>query len=232
MSSASPIRPSGVLLVICVHHRLVAHDVVEGAREHAADRDGVDPDRGREVLGSQARVVGERRLRRPVGQVSPAGDAADHAGDVHDRAAVVLQHVRHRRPRQRVGGGDVEVERLLQIVRVGVEQGVGDGPADVVHHDVQAAELVVRRVGERRRPTRASSGSRAPRAHAARPPRPARRPSSSWSSVRGRQQHVGPRLRQRHRRRRPDATTGSRDDRDLPVHPEPVQNHGRKCNRF
>ena len=40
------------------------------------------------------------------------------------------------------------MERLLEILRRGVEQRVGDGPADVVDHDVEATELVDGAVGE------------------------------------------------------------------------------------
>src|SRR5690606_20073031 len=57
-----------------------------------------------------------------------------------------LQHQRHRCTAERVGGGDVEVEGLLEVVDLGVEEGVGDGAADVVDDDVEAPEGVVRRL--------------------------------------------------------------------------------------
>ena len=131
-----------------VHGRLVAGDELQGTGHHTAHGDGVDPDRRAEVLGGQPRVVGQRRLRGAVGEVAASGDPADDAGDVDDGATVVLEHLRHRGPGERMGGGDVEVERLLEVAGVGVEQGVGNRAADVVHHDVEAPELVVRRVRE------------------------------------------------------------------------------------
>jgi hypothetical protein len=36
------------------------------------------------------------------------------------------------------------MERLLEIVRVGVEKGVGDGAADIVDDDVEPSELFLR----------------------------------------------------------------------------------------
>ena len=177
-------RRSGVLDVISFIVALVARDELQRAGHHAADRDRVDPDGRAEVARGQPGVVRQRRLGRAVGEVAATGHPAHHAGDVDDRAAVVLQHLRHRGPGQRVRGGDVEVERLLEVRRVGVEQGVGDRAADVVDHDVEPAELVVRRVGERRRPRRGSSGPPGRPAPAGRASSMSLATCSSWSAVR------------------------------------------------
>ena len=50
---------------------------------------------------------------------------------------------------QGVAGADVEVEGLLQEAGRGVEQGTGHGAPEVVDDDVQPAQLVPGRPGQR-----------------------------------------------------------------------------------
>src|ERR1700736_6807801 len=47
-----------------------------------------------------------------------------------------------------MSGQHVEGERGFQILRAGVQQQIGHRAADVVHHDVEAGELVDRRLRE------------------------------------------------------------------------------------
>src|SRR5690606_33820079 len=83
-----------------------------------------------------------------VGQVPARGQPADGRADVDDRAATRREQVRYGGPGERVRRAHVEVERLLEVRRVGVHQRVRDRPADVVHDDVEPAELVDRGVGQ------------------------------------------------------------------------------------
>src|SRR5690606_10844809 len=115
-------------------------DVERGGGDRA-DADGVDPDAGGQVAGGQLGVVRQRRLGGAVGRVAAPGDAAHHRGDVDDGPGGVagppaIQHQRHGRPGQGVGGGDVEVERLLEMARGGAQELPGHGAADVVDDDV------------------------------------------------------------------------------------------------
>jgi hypothetical protein len=57
-------------------------------------------------------------------------------GDVHDRAAVALEHVRDQELREQHGGGHVEVEGRLEGLRIELQQGCGRGAARVVHEHV------------------------------------------------------------------------------------------------
>ena len=103
--------------------------------------DGVDPDPRAQVERGQPGVVGQRGLGGAVGGEAAAGHPAHRRGDVDDAAAAgVLEHQRHRRDGQRVGGGDVEGEGALEVLRRGGQQRVGHGAADVVDDDVQSSE--------------------------------------------------------------------------------------------
>src|SRR5690606_6353090 len=101
-----------------------------------------------EVGGRESRVVGQRGLRRAVREVAATGHTADNRGDVDDRAALTRQQVGYGGAGQRVRGVDVEVERVGEVAGVGVHQRVGDAAADVVDHDVEAAEGLDRGVGQ------------------------------------------------------------------------------------
>ena len=61
---------------------------------------------------------------------------------------LAAEHQRDGGAGQGVGRAHVEAERLLEIVGVGVEEGVGDGATDVVDDRVEPAELVVRRLSQ------------------------------------------------------------------------------------
>ena len=145
----------------------------------------------------------------------------------------------HGRPHQLVGGGNVEVERLLEVGGVGGEQGVRDGAADVVHDDVEPAELLLGRVGE--------GGDRVEVAEVGLDDdRPAsERPDASGHLVElmgraRRDEDVGTGFGQPEGRRRADAAAGAGDHGDPVVDGEPVENHTNpcrsevreKCNRF
>ena len=102
---------------------------------------------------------------------------------------------------------------------------VGDGAADVVDHDVEPAELVVRRVGERRDGVEVHQVGRYDERPPTERPRCALATFSSWSAVRAESTTSAPASASAIALAGTDPSTGAGDDRDLPVHPEPVQNH-------
>ncbi len=106
--------------------------------------------RGREVLGCHPGPVRERRLGGAVGDEAAVGGPAHHRADRDHRLLAVraLEHQRHRRPGERVRGGDIEAERLGEEPRAGLQEAARKGAADVVDHGVDPAELVVRRLRE------------------------------------------------------------------------------------
>src|SRR5581483_8759532 len=69
--------------------------------------------------------------------------------DVDDGAAALLEHVRHRRLGQHEGGGDVEVERALEVPGARVEERTGHRAAGVVDDHVDATERIRAAVDER-----------------------------------------------------------------------------------
>ena len=90
-----------------------------------ANRYGVDADSGRRSSG-EVGVVGERRLRSAVGEKAATGDPLQ----THEMLTIETAPRRppastEPRTREGVGGQDVEVERLLEKARIGVEQGLG-----------------------------------------------------------------------------------------------------------
>ena len=104
-------------------------------------RDGVDPNPRAQVQRGQSGVVRECGLGGAVGGEPAAGHPSHRRGDVDDAAAAgVLEHQRHGGDGQRVGGGDVEGERALEVLRRGGQQPVRHGAADVVDDDVQSSE--------------------------------------------------------------------------------------------
>ena len=143
---ADPAQRGGLL-----HRRpeLVAlHDDVERGGGGRADADGVDPDARGQVLGGQPGVMGQGGLDRAVGEVAAPGRPAHDRRDVDDGPAAGGQQVGDGRPDEGVGGGHVEVERLLQEPGRRVEQWPGHRAADVVDEHVDPAERLGRGVGE------------------------------------------------------------------------------------
>ncbi len=148
MSSGSPMRCSGV--DDSMTSRVASSCSTNSSAEVATDPTpmALTRMRGARSRAGQARVVRQRRLGGAVGEVAAAAHPAHHRGDVDDRAAAVLQHEGDRRAGQRVGGGDVEVERLVEVVVGGVHERVGDRAAHVVHHDVEAPEPLAGHLGQ------------------------------------------------------------------------------------
>ena len=125
---------------------------------------------------------------------------------------------------EREGGGDVEVEGALEEPLAGVERRPRHRPARVVHRDVEPSELLDRRLDEvLERLLLGDVGG-----HHERPPARRADPVGDLLEVRfgSRRQHdIGARLRQADRDAATDAETGARDDGDLIVDPEPVEDH-------
>jgi hypothetical protein len=118
------------------------------------------------------------------------------------------------------------VERLLEVGGIGVEQRVGNGPADVVHHQVEPAELVEGVVRQRGDGVEVHGVGR----HDVRPSAEGLDPAGDLLelvSAAGREHDVGARLGQGQRAPGADAASGAGDHGDLSVHPEPVEHHPR-----
>jgi hypothetical protein len=126
-------------------HRLAqfvvgGHHVQRGGEDRAGC-DGVDPDARAQVQRRRPGVMRQRSFGGGVGREATSGQPAHGGGDVDDAAASgVLQHQRHRGDGQRVGGGHVEGECVLQVLGRGGQQRIGHGPADVVDDDVELSE--------------------------------------------------------------------------------------------
>ena len=113
--------PTERRLALELAHQLgLAGDELQRAGHDRADVDAVDPDPRREVLGGHLGPVRERGLGGAVGDEAAVGRAAHHRADRDDAllpAVGVLQHQRHGGAGQRVRGGDVEAERLVEEAR-------------------------------------------------------------------------------------------------------------------
>ena len=168
-----------------------------------------------EVLRRQPGVVRERGLGGAVGEVAAAGDPAHHDEMFTIEPPSFFSICG---TAARVSACAVETLKWNASSRyagVGVEQRVGDRAADVVDHDVEPAELVVRRVGAGRRPRRGrirSAGTTS--ALPAQRPRPARPPARAGRLVRDGEDDVGTRLGQRERAGGADPPPGAGDDGD------------------
>ena len=79
--------------------------------------------RGRAVERHQPGHVRHGALGGAVGHEAPVGPPAHERADVHDRAAALLEHVRDRELRQLERRRDVEVERVLELLRRRLQQG-------------------------------------------------------------------------------------------------------------
>ncbi len=201
-----------------------AHDDVEGRGGHRSRGDRVDPDAGSEVGSGEARVVGEGRLRRPVGEVAAAGQAAHHRRDVHHRAATLVEQGGDGGPGERVRRGHVEVEGGLELLGCRVEEGAWQRASDVVHDDVEATQPVSRRADQRGHGGEvgqvggvddgSASGGSDPAGHLL-----------ELVGAAGGEHDVGARLREGDRRGRADAPSRTGDDRDPAGEREAVEDH-------
>src|SRR6266700_475616 len=97
MSSTSPRRFKGVRSTISVRSSSMVRTTPRG-----------------EVGGHQAGEVGEGGFGRSVGGEAPVAHAAHGRGDVHDRAAIAIQHAGDGGLAEGEGGGDVEVKGPLE----------------------------------------------------------------------------------------------------------------------
>jgi len=103
---------------------------------------GVDPDPRGELHRHQPRQLVERGFGQAVGERAPGCVDAGHGRHVDDGGvAVGLEEVRDGEPAQLERDRHVEVERVLDLVDPGVEQGSGERPSGVVDDDVEPAQL-------------------------------------------------------------------------------------------
>ena len=124
-----------------------------------------------------------------------------------------------------MAGADVEVEGLFEEAGRGVEQGAGHGAPEVVDDDVQPAQLVPGRLGQRAH--QVDIGEIAHHDHG---------PPAGGLDLRGHlaqlllgpggQDDVGARLGQGHRGGGADAAAAPGDDGYLVGHAEAVEDHG------
>ena len=126
---------------------------------------------------------------------------------------------------ERERGAHVEVERALEGRHVGVDERHRHRAADVVHDDVEPAELVDRGVDQALdRAEIGEVGGHDDRA-ATELLRPARRRRRAATAVRAAITTSAPRLGEGERRRGADAAPGGGDDGDAVVETEAVQEH-------
>ena len=117
------------------HHEPPGNRIEPG--RHAVHADVV----ARQLLRQRLREADLRGLHRVVGHAA-AGLAAEDRRDHDDDAAAALPHVRHGQPRRANRREERLVERLLPVGVGGARAMLAAaGQADVVHEDVEAAEV-------------------------------------------------------------------------------------------
>ena len=126
-------------------HVVVGDAAADVRRRQAVDPDAVRGEIDRHALGG----VGDRRLRRAVGDHPGAGVDGRDRRVVDDRTAAVILHVARRPLRADDDAEQVDVHDPLEVVEV-VGQESLESAADpgVVEHDVQPAEAFDRDVDE------------------------------------------------------------------------------------
>ena len=177
---------------------------------------------GRAVGGHEPGHVRERGLGRPVGDVAPVAEPPHRGGDVDDRPVTTREQVGQRRLAEGERGRDVPVERLLERAHRRVGDRAGHRAARVVDHDVEAAELLDRRLDEALEVVEVGDvGGEDKRA-------PSERADLLGDLLElalrpGGDGHVGARLREGERRAGADATAGARDDGHAVGDAEPLE---------
>ena len=124
-----------------------------------------------------------------------------------------------------MGSRHVEPERLFEVLDAGVEERVRDGAADVVHDDVDPAQLLLRRLREPGDGVQVGEIS----GHDHRAPAGGLDRGGHLVQLRlgaGRDDDVGTGLGEGDGRRGTDASPGAGHDADLAVQSEHVEDHG------
>ena len=170
------------------HHlvvqRLVGeHDLQRAGRDRAR-RHRVHAHLGRAVGRKEAGHVRQRGLGGAVGDEPAVAEAAHRRGDVDHRPVAPGRAGGGARLGERERGGHVEVERFLERPHAGVEERHRHRAPDVVHDDVEPAELARPRCRPDPRPRRRRTGRRPPRPRCVPSLRTCAATSSSCDTVR------------------------------------------------
>ena len=120
-----------------------------GHARHRRGRDEVDLDAVSGSCGREAaRQADDGSLGGGVGEIG--GESEHPSGSGHDDTAVALfDHVRPCRAGGVERAADMHVEVSREVVRVGLRKAGPSDDAGIVDHDVEAPELLDRRIDER-----------------------------------------------------------------------------------
>ena len=155
-------RPVELVLVPRPPHRRVAPQPLGSALvvEHLGGHLAVEPSGSDRVhahappgplRGELPGHVDHATLRRGVGGLRQDADAhgPEHRGDVHDAAAVGVDHVLRDPPGETEGAGEIDAEHAVELVVALLQGRLGHHCPGVVHQYVDPTEALQRRLDER-----------------------------------------------------------------------------------